>query len=265
MTLTSSFLFCIHNGTRDVELQKTVDDIYSLDFEFEEIMVVVDGPVSIQLNDILTSLDKLDCVCIHRLSENCGFGYSLNIGLRRLKSDLVFRHDPDDEFFDDRFNAQLSFMHDHEEIDVCGGWAEVASPSKNRIVSQPQSHKEILDRMRLRNPLIHSTVVFRRQAIIEVGGYPPFRKCQDYALWGLLASRGYQFHNLQRPLVKSIISLEALKKRGFSYFWHEQYVLFFLLGLRVINGKNFLTQIVTRFLIRLLPGWVKLVIYENRK
>ena len=46
----------------------------------------------------------------------------------------------------------------------------------------------------LRNQILHPTVVMRRSALIEVGGYPESPRVEDYLLWLRLMARGVVAH-----------------------------------------------------------------------
>src|SRR5690606_13854066 len=67
-------------------------------------------------------------------------------------------------------------------------------------------------------PLSHPLTIFRKHIILSVGGYPPLRKAQDYALWSLLLVRGYKLSNVPKVLLRMRAGNDLLVRRGFSYF-----------------------------------------------
>ena len=67
-------------------------------------------------------------------------------------------------------------------------------------------------------------VVFLAQHLKEIGGYPEFRRSQDYALWELFLSKGYKLAN-QDFVGQVFWDPVSFKRVGFSSLDQEFRVL----------------------------------------
>lgn len=147
-----------------------------------------------RLNDVLTIVD---------LENNVGLGAALNEGLKYCQCELVARMDADDVCAVDRMEKQISFMDANPDIDILGGYATEIDflGRKGGTRKMPLSHSGIVDALWL-CPLIHPTVMFRRDEIVSLGGYDSrLRRRQDYELWFRCAKAGLRFSNLPEVLL----------------------------------------------------------------
>src|SRR5690606_26639930 len=122
----------------------------------------------------------------------------LNEGLKWCRHDWVARMDSDDIALPERFATQAAFLAEHADVDVLGACIEERDLSMTQVLSRrevPCTHAEISRFAKRRSPISHPVVVFRKSAVLTVGGYPLFQRAQDYALWSLLLVRGYRFAN----------------------------------------------------------------------
>ena len=80
--------------------------------------------------------------------------------------------------------------------------------------SVPTGKAAIERASRIRNPINHPTVVFRRSAVAAVGGYQPVPRVEDYWLWARMLRAGADLRNVNEPLVAYRISDGAYERRG---------------------------------------------------
>lgn len=120
------------------------------------------------------------------------------------ESELIARMDADDICFPDRFALQVRYLADHPEVAVLGGQVELIGGGGEHIEAElrfPVERFEIYFSFLFRNPISHPTVVFRRQAILEVGNYAVEKPVEDYDLWMRVATR-FVIANLSETLLK---------------------------------------------------------------
>jgi glycosyltransferase involved in cell wall biosynthesis len=132
-----------------------------------------------------------------------GLTSALNTALRLARAPLVSRLDADDLALPERLERQLAFLSTHPDVGLCGTAArEVdASGREVAIVRPPADDAGIRRALIRRNPFVHSSVVMRRTAVEQAGGYDEaFPVAQDYDLW-MRMSRVTRMANLQEPLV----------------------------------------------------------------
>ncbi len=108
---------------------------------------------------------------------------ALNVGLWEARHDLLARMDADDVTLPHRFARQVREMAADPRLVLCGTQIRRFSTSieASRSVSAfPVDHDEIVTGLlRGRHVLCHPSVLFRRQAALEVGGYWPEGLSED--------------------------------------------------------------------------------------
>ena len=78
--------------------------------------------------------------------------------------------DSDDICTPDRFKNQLEFLTRNPEVDIVGGQIIEYDESMSKEISKrvlPTRESELIEFARLRNPLNHMTVMFKKSSIIK--------------------------------------------------------------------------------------------------
>ena len=139
-----------------------------------EVVLTADGPLTEELEAVIDEFkDKLKIV---RLEKNMGLGAALNAGLKECSFPLVARMDSDDISLPDRFEKQIKAFETDKDLSVLGGAIrEIDSESKEEVSFRrlPQSDAELKNFLKTRCPFNHMSVMFRREAVLECGGYIP--------------------------------------------------------------------------------------------
>jgi glycosyltransferase involved in cell wall biosynthesis len=236
-----------------------------------EIILVQDGPLTNELNKIITKWqDKLGKILVLiPLSKNVGLGEALNIGLDKCKYDLIARMDTDDIALPNRFEKQLKILN-KKNIDICGSWVSEFDNDENKIISYrkvPEKQDEIVKFAKKRNPLNHPSVMYKKSSVLKAGGYQHMLWFEDYYLWVRMMLNGAKFYNIQEPLVKMRAGYGQLeRRRGFKYAMAEYNFLKELKEIRFLNNLEFYKNILTRIPARLLPkSFVKQIYHIIRK
>ena len=106
--------------------------------------------------------------------------------------------------------------------------------------------------------------MFRKQAVIDAGGYQPFPLFEDYYLWARMLNQGYRFHNLQQSLLLFRRSPEMVRRRGgLTYAHNETQFLEKLHEIGYISTWELIRNISQRYMVRLAPNWVRSIIYKH--
>lgn len=125
--------------------------------------------------------------------------FSLSLGLHLARAPLVARMDADDIALPDRLEKQVAFMTSNPLVAVLGTQYDVIDEAGNVInhVALPTSNKAIRKRLFYGNPFCHPSVMLRRDAVLEAGGYLGGLYAEDYDLWARLAlTPGIEFANM---------------------------------------------------------------------
>ncbi len=270
MSEAFSVLLPIYHKTVPGDLRSTLLSIEEQILAPDEVVIVIDGPISAELQSELGSwsesrrLLKIKTVA---LNENQGLGVSLNVGLQACSCSLVARMDADDLAVPERFICQLEFMHDNPDIDVLGSWMsefEHDSEEQSSIKRVPESHDAIVKYARKRNPMNHPSVVFRKKAVEAAGGYHDMPFYEDYDLWVRMFIMGYRFANIPRCLLQYRMDDGFYERRkGLSYL-EFQFVFFFTQYKRgFITVVEFLAIVSKRSIPFILPMSFRKRIYDS--
>ncbi len=139
--------------------------------------------------------------------ENMGFTVSLiesiHLIRRKYKCSYIAIHDADDYSSVHRIQKQRRFLIDNPHIAVVGSYAYVADKNdqNHRLRQVPKTHDEIAKFAYNRNPMMHGTVMIRSSLFDKVGYDKDHTYSQDYGLWTKALLNGFQFANLDEPLV----------------------------------------------------------------
>lgn len=146
-------------------------------------------------------------VVVHR--EHEGLIPTLNTGLALLDAPLVARLDADDVALPERLKLQRDWMRRHPETTILGCGYDILSDTEpapgsilyrdwqNGLLTDEDFRRELF----VESPLVHPTVMFRREAVLAVGGYRDAGWAEDYDLWLRLAAAGAVFAKLPERLV----------------------------------------------------------------
>lgn len=189
----------------------------------DEVVLVCDGPLTEELEAVITEYEIAGCVPLRaiRLAENKGLGIALKEGLEACRGDLVARMDTDDIAENCRLKLQEEYMNTHADVSACGGEiAEFINEGEIiRVKHMPSSPDKVYKYGKTRNPLNHMTVMFRKQAVLDAGGYQHFPLLEDYHLWSRMLAKGNVIANLDTVLVNARIGSTFAERRGGKDYW----------------------------------------------
>lgn len=181
-----TILFPVYNGKIDqidLAIQSMLDQTYS---RFK--IVIIDDGSDAPVAQFLSSLKNRDeRISLVRNEKNTGLSKSLNMCIANCNTKYIARMDADDWSFPFRLEYQMHFLKSHPNISVLGTEAITMDDNKNLFRFPLHSHKEICSCLPFFCCLAHPTVIFLKEAIEKVGGYPIKSAAQDYALWAKIA------------------------------------------------------------------------------
>jgi len=163
-----------------------------------ELIVVHDGP-NRQIEEILRGWEAREPRVRYFRRERWGnIAEATNFGIREARGRYVGVLDDDDYWrVDDKLERQIRFLDEHPDHVVCGGGAVCIGEDGRELMSylKPEHDPEIKARALLANPMVHSTILYRRDAAQEVGFYDEtLAGFQDWDLFLKLGRLG-KFYN----------------------------------------------------------------------
>ncbi len=254
--LKYSVLMSVYFRENPEYLRSSILTMISQSVPPDEIIIVKDGPLTDKLLNVLDEFENNNSINVISLEENVGLGKALNIGLNKCRNDLVARMDTDDISLKDRCEKQLECFFNNEKLSVIGTVVAEFIDSPDNIVAYKNVRKtnnEIKKHMKYRNPMNHPSVMFKKKDVEKAGGYQHFLLNEDYYLWIRMMQCGFEFKNIDEPLVKMRITNETyLRRGGWKYFLTQKNLLDYMLKSRFINIFEYIFNIIIRFVTRVL-------------
>lgn len=200
-------LLCVHNGGD--HLDEAIASILAQSFTDFELLIIDDGSTD-QTPDIICAVRDPRIRSI-RHDSNRGLISVLNEGLELSLGRYIARMDADDVCHKERLQIQYRFLENHPEVGVLGtGVRIINGKGYGRVVYEfPEQHEVITWALSFVCPLVHPTIMMRRDLIRSAGGYSAQAlHAEDYDLWERLLTKT-RFANLCQPLL-------CLRKHGSS-------------------------------------------------
>ncbi len=245
-------------------LTRSLRSLVNQTLKADEVVLVEDGPIPEELQLVIEHFkEKLNIKSV-KLEKNRGLAVALNEGLKYCSNELIARMDTDDISLPHRFEKQVAFMKAHPEVAVSSAFIEEVSETNQTLSIRklPLVHEELLYFAKTRCPITHPVSIFRKSAVLSVGGYPDLKKAQDAALWSLMLQHGFRFANLDEVLLKMFIGKEFFNRRSLEHLRYELAALNFQRQIGFITWPIFFKNVVIRLILRLSPVYIKQLLYK---
>lgn len=188
-----SVLMAVYNGSG--YLQEAIDSILSQTFTDFEFLIVEDASTDHTLQILQDYAHRDARIKLIQNEQNLGLTKSLNKALKLAQGDYVARQDADDIALPDRFAQQVAVLEQQPAVVLVSCDLELIDAEGNLL---PHRIDRSCDSQLIPWYLLfcnyiagHSQVMFRRQTVVELGGYcETYRYSQDYELWSRLIQKG---------------------------------------------------------------------------
>lgn len=260
-----SVLMSVYKNDNPNYLETAINSLLNQTLKPNQIVIMVDGPISAELDSILNRFKNNQLFNIYYRNVNKGLGITLNDGLKKCKYDYVARMDADDESEIDRFEKQIAFLKKKPDVDCVGSNMIEYDEYMNQIISQkivPETNDEIRKYLKKRNPMNHPTVIYKKDKVLEVNSYENYPLFEDYYLWAKMIKNGSKFYNIQENLYKFRAGSSMIKRRGgISYLHCIKKLERGLLELNIINKSEYFCNLFIRSVCALIPNKIRELIY----
>jgi len=254
--LPFSVLISVYHREKPEYLIKSLDSLVKQTLPANEVIIVKDGFIGSELEDVLKEFEVLLPLKIFALSTNVGLGKALAFGLKQCSHELVARMDSDDICFIDRFENQVLSFKNNSKLDVSSGYIlefQNEIGDRNVIRRVPIGHEEIYKYTFKRCPFNHPATMFKKSAVLKSGSYQESPFFEDYYLWIRMARSGCILGNTKNLLLHYRIGNNMISRRhGLSYAIHE-YNFFKKSYQEGLIDRYHFFKFCLRFPIRLLP------------
>tara|TARA_Y100000590_G_scaffold470251_1_gene663089 strand:+ start:2279 stop:3100 length:822 start_codon:yes stop_codon:yes gene_type:complete len=262
-----SVLMPVYFGDRPLWLDQALESLHHQSVRAKQIVLIQDGNISADLIKIISKYKQIMPIDHFVLEKNLGLSSALNKGLELCNYNLVARVDSDDINLIDRFKIQLNELERNDKISVIGSWVTEFEGDKNNqigIRKVPLDNKHIIKYSKIRSPLNHPSVLFKKNDILSVGGYnEALINRQDHDLWVRLLINGYKITNIPQSLVLVRISNEFyLRRGGFKQFMVDYNLTKSFFNNNFINRVEYYFILFLKLIFRLTPTSIIRIYYR---
>jgi hypothetical protein len=205
-----SILLPTRNRVR--RLQKAIESLQKQTWHEIEILVLDDGSID-DTPDLLARIAQRDArIRVFRQESSRGLAAALNRLVDESRGKWLARMDDDDFSHPQRMERQLSYMQAHR-LDVAGTWYKRISPFGWSIMKPPTQHDHIVAELFFQPPMLHPSVMIRKNVVMEHGGYrEDIPHAEDYEFWMRLVPH-CRFGNVPEVLMDYTLSSQQVSRR----------------------------------------------------
>lgn len=243
-----TIILSAYNGAQWIK--KSIESALQQTFTDFQLMVINDCSID-NTEDVVLGMMKEDPRIIYlRNDQNLGLAKTLNVGLGLASGRYIARLDQDDEWIDvDKLKKQVAFLDAHPQYVMVGTGAVVVDEKGKEITRylMPKTDSKIRRKILRMNCFIHTSVVFRKDAVKNLGGYRSHKMSEDHDLWLRLGRVG-KFANMPEYSVRYLLGLSGLNSQN-RILRLKQNMLF------AREHKDFYPN----YLQAVILGWAKLI------
>jgi glycosyltransferase involved in cell wall biosynthesis len=264
-----SVAMCTYKEDGPQELSTAIDSVIEQTQQPSEIVLVKNGPIPETLETVIESHQDAhpELFSIINLKRNRARGVARQISIEQCHHELVALMDTDDISVADRFQTQIAYLEDHPSVDVVGGYVaefDTDPECPDTIRKVPLGPDELESKARFRCPLNQPTVMARKQALLDAGGYRDIEIMEDYDLWVRVLLNGGTIANIPKVLT-NVHAGEGMYKRrgGVRYTLAESKLLYEFFEMGFLTLPILVLNLIIRIPVRLLPNALRGAIYSK--
>jgi len=198
---TISVVMSVYNAEKYID--EAILSILNQTYKNFEFIIINDGSTDKSL-EIIEKYKNQDERIVLISRENKGLIASLNEGIEKARGKYIARMDADDISLPQRFEEQVKFMEENQDIGVCGTWIEVFGKNrKDSIWKIVTKHEELKTRLLFSVPVAHPSVIMRKELIekYNLRYQEQYKHAEDYKFW-LDYSKYTRFTNIPKKLFR---------------------------------------------------------------
>lgn len=249
-----SWLLCAH--VSNVYLKLAIESCLEQSFKDFEIIFVANGPEAALVAQSVFEWFGSDARVRIFMTPVKHLSFSLSLGLHHARGHLIARMDSDDISYAKRLEYQVQYMTEHPDIAVLGTNYDVIDTDGciQRQISLPESDMSIRRALLRGNPFCHPSVMFRRQIVLDAGGYLGGLHAEDYDLWARLSlNSNYQFSNLKEICIGyRVVGVGIARRSRWAYA-----------SIAATQFRNFLVGAGGRWLLASIISCMKLIVRSS--
>lgn len=181
MEINTTVIIPVLNGEHFID--RALNSILFQSIPLDEILIINDGSFDKTEEKVLDWKNKLP-INYYKNKLNMGVPFSLRKGISMTNADLIFRLDIDDEWNSNHVENLLKLVHKDKNAVLFASRANFYN-KQNKLIKQSQLllNHTIRKDLQWDNPIVHSSVAFRKEDYFKTIGYSNFKYAHDYSLF----------------------------------------------------------------------------------
>ena len=248
-----SVIIPVFNGEK--YLERAFFSILHQSCKIDEVIIINDGSYDNSKKIILNWKNKLP-ISYFENHKNMGVPYSLRKAIYLSKGDIIFRLDSDDEWKKEHVKNILILISKDKSAVLFASRACYEFPLKRKKnFSKTLYDKTIRKDLMWDNPIVHSSVAFKKEDYFKTQGYMNYKVAHDYSLFIELLNIGklsfskkisvnyYVHHNsLSRIKIKESLKERFMNQWKALFLFKSQHKLFALKVLPILLIRTILSK-----------------------
>lgn len=184
--------------------EKSLYSILNQTYKNIEVILIIDNPNNEGIINLAKKINDNRLKLIIN-KENRGLVYCLNKGLEISNGSFIARMDADDISMPSRLEKQINYMHKNSEVILLGTQPILIDEYDNLINRKeilPTKFKDIKRALKYTNVFYHPSIMFRKDFIMNIGGYRDIKYAEDYDLITRIVINKGKVENLNEKLLK---------------------------------------------------------------
>ena len=262
-----SVLMSVYYKEKPDFFDRALESIYNQTIKADEWVIVKDGAISQELQDVIDKYKQLEDVNIKevQLEENKGLGVALSIGIPECGNELIARMDTDDIAVPNRFELQLNEFEKDPDLDLCGGQIIEFESDENIAVAErrvPLSYDKIVKYQKSRSAFNHMTVMYKKSKVLAAGNYKDCPLMEDDMLWVEMIMTGAHCMNVEEYLCKVRTNIDMIIRRGgLKYFKKYSKARKKIYKTGFISLSQYLKTNFVQFCVCIMPKFIRKFVF----
>lgn len=210
-----SVVMSVYNEEINI-LEEAIESILNQTYKNLEFIIVLDKPDNKEALNILNQYaNKDNRVKIIVNQVNIGLTESLNKALEVCEGKYIARMDADDVCMLDRFEIQLKYFKQYEDLDFLASSAIMINDKGNELFKTNNyggDFEKCKKALEYRNIFLHPTWLFKRGILDKVKKYNEIPKVEDYDFICRVILNGYKVYIADDYLIKCRIRSNGITR-----------------------------------------------------
>lgn len=264
-----SVLMSVYYKEKPEYLKQSIESMLNQTVPTNDFVIVCDGPLTPELDEVLENYKKQkpEVFNVARLERNVGIGAAVNEGLKHCKNELIAKMDADDIAMPERCELQKARFNSNEKLTVLGGYMDEFDEDFDHPYAMrkvPLTYEAIYNFAKRRQPFNNITVMLKKSAVINVGGYSKMNRCEDYDLYVRLLNEGYYCENLEHVLCRARVERNALSRRSsletLKWFVKSRWKVY---KIHYSSFVDFTVACAAQIVVFVCPNFIQKFLYEK--